>query len=54
MALTSKGTAATPDATEGGTKAVASVRSHRSLDDLKRLAEGSDLEEIETSAEQQV
>lgn len=52
--LTSKRATATPDATEGSTEAVASVRSHGGLDDLERLAEGGDLEEIETSAEQQV
>lgn len=52
--LTSKRATTTPDATEGSTKAVASVRSHGGLDDLERLAEGGDLEEIETGAEQQV
>lgn len=54
IALTSKRTATTPDASEGGSEGVASVCGHGGLDDLERLPEGGDLEEIETGAKQQV
>lgn len=47
-------TATGPDAAEGGAEPVTAVGGHRGLDDLERLAEGGDLEHVETGAEQQV
>lgn len=43
-----------PDAAQGGHEAVATVGSHGGLDDLKRLAEGGDLEHVEAGSEEQV
>lgn len=51
---TAEGTAAAPDAAEGRDEAVAAVGGHGGLDDLERLAEGGDLEQVEAGAEEQV
>ena len=49
-----EGTAAGPDAAEGGGEAVAAVGGHGGLYDLEGLAEGGDLEEVEAGAEEEV
>jgi hypothetical protein len=51
---TAQDTTALPDAAEGGAEAVGAVGGHGGLDDLEGLAEGGDLEEVQTGAEQQV
>lgn len=52
--LTAENTASGPDASQGRSKAVATVSRHGGLDDLEGLAEGGDLEHVEASAEKQV
>lgn len=52
--LTAQRTATGPDASQSGTEAITSVSSHGGLDDLERLAQSGDLEQVETSTEQQV
>ena len=51
---TAQNTTALPDAAEGGREAVSAVGGHGGLDNLEGLAEGGDLEEVQTGAEQQV
>lgn len=52
--LTAKHTTTTPYTAQGSREAVATVGSHGGLDDLERLAEGGDLEHVETGSEEQV
>jgi len=52
--LTAENTSARPDAAQGSGEAVASMGGHGGLGDLEGLAEGGDLEHVETGAQQQV
>jgi len=52
--LTAQDAAALPDAAQSRAKAVAAVGGHGGLDDLERLAERRDLEQVEPGAEEQV
>jgi hypothetical protein len=51
---TAEDAATLPDAAEGGREAIAAVGRHGGLDDLQGLTEGGDLEQVQTSAKQQV
>lgn len=51
---TAKDTTAAPDAADGRCEAVTTVGGHSGLGDLKRLAQGGDLEQVEAGAEKQV
>lgn len=52
--LTAEETTTGPDTTQRGGHAVAAVGRHGGLDDLERLAQGGDLEQVEAGSKEQV
>lgn len=52
--LTAQDTTTAPDPGNGASHAILPVSGHGGLHDLERLPEGGDLEQVQTSAEQQV
>lgn len=52
--LTAENTTTVPNAAKSSSETITSVRRHGGLDDLQGLAEGGDLEQVQTGAQEQV